>query len=335
MKRHIYNKTFFVLLCSGFLSALVFTAEINTAEDFPEANITNGIVNAKLYLPDMNNGYYQGTRFDWSGVIPSLEYKGHTYFGKWFDVYDPKTHDAISGPVEEFVALDFADTKSGADFVKIGVGVLKKPDDKPYNFTTNYEITEHGKRTVKRKNDVVEFTHELTDKTGYGYVYTKIVKLTKGKPELVLEHSLKNTGKKTISTSVYNHNFFMIDHEPTGPGMKITFPFEVGAEGKGFDSIAHVEGKSIIYKRALEKKENVFSAGLKGLTSSPKDYNLLIENVKTGAGVRITGDQPIEKLVYWACTTTACPEPYIKLNVELGKVVKWNIHYEFVTAAKK
>jgi len=127
----------------------------------------------------------------------------------------------------------------------------------------------------------------------------------------------------------------MIDHEPTGPGMKITFPFEVGAEGKGFDSIAHVEGKSIIYKRALEKKENVFSAGLKGLTSSPKDYNLLIENVKTGAGVRITGDQPIEKLVYWACATTACPEPYIKLNVELGKVVKWNIHYEFVTAAKK
>ena len=335
MKRHIYNKTFFVLLCSGFLSALVFTAEINTAEDFPEANITNGIVNAKLYLPDMNNGYYQGTRFDWSGVIPSLEYKGHTYFSKWFDIYNPKIHDAISGPVEEFVALDFSDTKAGADFVKIGVGVLKKPNDKPYNFATNYEITEHGKRTVKRKNDVVEFTHELTDKTGYGYVYTKIVKLTKGKPELVLEHSLKNTGKKTISTSVYNHNFFMIDHEPTGPGMKITFPFEVGAEGKGFDSIAHVEGKSIIYKRALEKKENVFSAGLKGLTSSVKDYNLLIENVKTGAGVRITGDQPIEKLVYWACTTTACPEPYIKLNVELGKVVKWNIHYEFVTAAKK
>jgi hypothetical protein len=334
MKRNFLNKVVLSILGSGVLAATMFTAAISPETVFPEADITNGIVKAKLYLPDMNNGYYQGTRFDWSGVIPSLEYKGHSYFGKWFDVYDPKIHDAISGPVEEFVALDFADTKAGSDFVKIGVGVLKKPDDKPYSFATNYEVVNQGKRTVKRKSDIVEFTHELTDETGYGYVYTKIVKLTKGKPELVLEHSLKNTGKKAISTSVYDHNFFMIDNEPTGPGMKITFPFEVGAEGKGFGSIADVEGKSIIYNRALEKKENVFSAGLKGLTSSPKDYDLTIENVKTGAGVRITGDQPIDKLVYWSCPTTACPEPYIKLNVEPGKEVKWKISYKFFTAAK-
>ena len=309
-------------------------SSVFTATDFPEADITNGIVKAKIYLPDVTNGYYQGTRFDWSGVIPSLEYKGHSYFGKWFDKYDPKIHDAISGPVEEFVALDFDGTKAGGDFVKIGVGVLKKPDDKPYSFATNYEVVNYGKRTIKRKSDIIEFTHELTDESGYAYVYTKIVKLIKGKPELVLEHVLKNTGKKTIKTSVYDHNFFMIDNEPTGPGMKITFPFDVKAEGKGFGTIANVEGKSIIYNRALDKKENVFSAGLQGLTGSAKDYDLKIENVKTGAGVKITSDQPIEKLVYWSCATTACPEPYIKLNVEPGKEVKWKINYAFFESAK-
>ena len=321
MKKKLLSIGLLFSLCSG----------VFTETKFPEAYITNGIVNAKLYLPDVSNGYYRGTRFDWSGVMPSLEYKGHTYFGKWFDKYDPKIHDAISGPVEEFVALDFDDTKAGSDFVKIGVGVLKKPDDKPYSFATNYEVVNHGKRSVKRKNDLIEFTHELTDETGYGYIYTKTVKLIKGKPELVLEHSLKNTGKKAIATSVYDHNFFMIDNEPTGPGIKITFPFDVAADGKGFGTIAHVEGKSIIYSRPLANKENVFSAGLKGLTSSSKDYNLKIENVKTGAGVNITSDQPIEKLVYWSCPTTACPEPYIKLNVEPGKEVKWKINYEFFT----
>lgn len=319
MKQKFIFLGLFISLCSAIFKAA----------DFPEADITNGIIRAKLYLPDVNNGYYQGTRFDWGGVIPSLEYKGHTFFGKWFDNYDPKLHDAISGPVEEFTPLEYNDVQTGSEFVKIGVGVLKKPDDKPYSFARNYEVVDNGKWTVKRKNDVVEFTQELADKSGYSYIYYKTVRLTKGKPELVLEHSLKNVGKKAISASVYDHNFFMIDNEPTGPGIKTTFSFDAAAEGKGFGTIANIQEKSLLFTRNLEKKENVFTAGIQGLSLSAKDYDLKIENLKTGAGVRITSDQPIEKLVYWACSTTACPEPYIKLNVEPGKEVKWSINYEF------
>ena len=94
-------------------------------------------------------------------------------------------------------------------------------------------VVDHGKWTVNTRKDRVTFTHELTDPSGYSYRYTKTVRLTKGKPELVLEHSLKNTGKKTIATSVYNHNFFIIDHQPTGPSITVKFPFEVKGEGKG------------------------------------------------------------------------------------------------------
>ena len=51
---------------------------------YPKASISNGPVQAVLYLPDANNGYYRASRFDWSGVLPCLAYKGHTYFGVWF-----------------------------------------------------------------------------------------------------------------------------------------------------------------------------------------------------------------------------------------------------------
>ncbi len=44
---------------------------------FPEAQISNGQIRAKLYLPDARRGFYRSTRFDWSGVIASLEYNGH------------------------------------------------------------------------------------------------------------------------------------------------------------------------------------------------------------------------------------------------------------------
>jgi hypothetical protein len=83
----------------------------------PEATLSNSEVRARLYLPDPEAGYYRGTRFDWSGAIASLEWHGHNYFGKWFDRYDPKIHDAITGPVEEFLTngagLGYDEAKTG------------------------------------------------------------------------------------------------------------------------------------------------------------------------------------------------------------------------------
>ena len=70
------------------------------AQDYPQAEISNGVIHAELMLPDSQNGSYRGTRFDWSGIISSLQFRGHEYFGRWYEKHDPKIHDAITGPVE-------------------------------------------------------------------------------------------------------------------------------------------------------------------------------------------------------------------------------------------
>lgn len=299
-------KKFLPFICIFFLyiSALPLA-------NFPETEITNGLVQAKLYLPDPEQGYYQGTRFDWSGVISSLEYQGHNYFGQWYEKHDPKVHDAISGPVEEFMAIGFEEAKAGDLFLKIGVGMLRKPDELPYRFSNLYEIANPGRWIIRQKADRVEFVHELTDEGGYAYTYLKTVRLTKGKPELVLEHSLKNTGTQPLETSLYNHNFFVIDKEPTGPNIVTKLPFKMHAKGTGIGDIAKIRDNELVYVRGLHKGEHVYSSGLQGFGTSAKDYDIRIENKKSGAGVRITSDQPLSNLVYWACPTTACPEPYI------------------------
>src|ERR1041384_4426409 len=75
--------------------ALFFVLASAVAAEYPEASITNGVLKARLHLPDAKTGYYQATRFDWSGQMPSLEYKGHTFFGQWNPApYTPKLHDA-------------------------------------------------------------------------------------------------------------------------------------------------------------------------------------------------------------------------------------------------
>lgn len=299
-------------------------------QDFPEAVITNGQISAKLYLPDREKGYYRGVRFDWAGVISSLEYQNHSYFGKWFEKYDPFLHDAIMGPVDEFrEPLGFGEAGAGEEFVKIGVGVLRKPDANPYSFTRKYELTDSGDWQVNVSGDQVTFTHQLKSGKGYGYLYEKTVKLVPGKPGLVIEHRLTNTGSLPIVTNTYNHNFFMIDREPTGPGIFTTFGFDVAAKGRGFGDIARAEGRTLTFARQLQKGENVFCEDLKAAKGVPAPYSFTVENRKTGGGVRVTGSKPVDTMIYWACPTTACPEPYINISLEPGEAAEWSISYEF------
>jgi len=319
-------KKIYYILSGLTIAAMSFTK-------FPQTEISNGLIHATILLPDANKGYYQGTRFDWSGNIASLEYKGHNYFGQWFSKYSAVIHDVIMGPVEEFAPLDYSEIKAGGSFIKIGVGVVYKQDDKPYEFSRLYQLLNPGKWTIKKKADQVLFIHDLNDKA-YSYHYEKTVSLTKDKPEMVLYHTIKNTGTRTIETNVYDHNFFVIDKHPIGPGLIVKLPFNLKGNGAGFGELAEIQGNQISFLRTIGNGEEVECFSLEGFGPGAADYEITIENRITGAGVKITCDQPFLKLAFWACSTTLCPEPYIKIKVEPGKEIKWSIKYEFYTLTK-
>ncbi|HYZ85331.1 MAG TPA: hypothetical protein VE621_13055, partial [Bryobacteraceae bacterium] len=158
--------------------------------------------------------------------------------------------------------------------------------------------------------------------------YEKTMRLMPGKPVLLIEHKLRNTGSKPIQTTQYNHNFFVIDGKATGPASSVKFPFNLQAE-RGFQGdAASVKGGQIVYNRELEKGQSVYGE-FKGFGSTASDYNVTLENREAGAGVRITGDKPLSKVVYWSIRTTFCPEPYVDIAVEPGKEQRWTYRYEF------
>jgi hypothetical protein len=342
----------------GKLSANFFGPAKDTA--FPQAAISNGIVHAVVYLPDTASGYYRGARFDWSGVIPELEYNGHSYAGQWFDKYAPTINDAIMGPVESFDPLDYEEAGAGGRFVAIGIGVLSRPDAAPYTPFRYYKLLNPGKWTVESGADRVEFGQVLND-TGYAYDYHKSLELVRGKAELVIRHVLKNTGKRTIETNVYDHNLWLLDRQPVGPGLAIRMPFAPSAtqarriggvkanEGQGAGAgtvnngqgaaasagdarrdgiVAAIGDSQIVYVRKPAKWEDCYAV-LGGYGESAKDYRFAIENHNTGAGLRVEGDRPLSKLVFWSSSTIACPEPYIRVAVKPGESFSWTLTYSF------
>ncbi len=175
--------------------------------------------------------------------------------------------------------------------------------------------------------DSVVYTQDLGDTNGYSYVYTKTIRLVAGKPEMVIEHNLRNTGRKIITTSVYEHNFYMLDHLPAGPDYSVRFPFDVHPESD-LKGAAEVRGKEFTYLKELQDRQSV-STWMSGFGGTPSDYDIRVENRKAGIGVRQTSDQPMSKLNFWSIRTTVCPEAYIDLEVEPGDYITWNINYEF------
>lgn len=299
--------------------------------DVPQATITNGLIDAIVYLPDPENGYYRSTRFDWAGVIPCLAYKGHTYFGAWSPNHNPLVADSISGPVEEFGykdgGLGYGDAKPGELFVKPGVGVLRKPDNSPYKFQFFYPIVDLGKWTVHARKNGVSFTQRLHSPIGYAYRYTKTLTLAKGEPILILHHRMENTGSKVIDTDVYDHDFYMLDNAPTGPEMVVHFAFAPKATRPLLFG-GEIDGNNLVYHQELQARESVTSF-LTGFSSNVSDYDITVENKTTGVGVEQTADSPISNFNFWSVRSTIAPEAYIHLHIAPGQSQEWTIRYRF------
>jgi hypothetical protein len=343
--RNIYRAI--LMLASVTLAVMV---EAGTP---PQTQISNDAMTATVYLPDAGKGYYRGTRFDWSGVIGRLEYAGHNYYGPWFTKTDPTVIDfvyrgqdivagpcsAITGPVEEFSwegkALGYDEAEPGGTFVKIGVGTLRKPDGDKYNPYRLYEIVDSGRWSVKTSTDHIEFTQEVKDPhSGYGYRYSKVVRLVKNQPEMILEHKLTNIGRRPIQTSVYDHNFLVLDNRPTGPDFVVKTPFALKAKGHLNPEMAEIQDHEFVYRRLLEGRDTV-ATELSGFGNTAQDYRIQIENHKAGAGMQVRGDRPLARLYLWSIRSVLAIEPYIDMTIEPGQSFDWQYEYEYYTLSQK
>lgn len=295
----------------------------------------------QLSLHDPGDGFYEGTRFDRGGIFASLLFRGVEMAGPWFSAYSPTMHDAVQGPAEEFSVIGFDEAAPGETFLKIGVGLLRRPDEAPYDRFRLYEIVDPGRWEVVSAVDRIRFRHVLE---GW-YEYEKEIVLT-GDWSFEIRHSFR--GFVPLEGEVYNHNFFTFGKMTVGPSREISFPFRPAGNWRSvYDSVAFTD-TGVRFSRPFAEGESVYTGNLHAAGRDGMPYDLTIRETAAerhstacpapaaerhstaypwNLSVHITGDVPVTHTVLWANHRIACLEPYNVFRTAPGSPCRWTVRY--------
>ena len=268
----------------------------------------------KLVLHHPEDGFYQGTRFDRSGVFDSILFHGIEMAGRWFEKYSPTMHDAVCGPAEEFTPSSSGLSRGS---LKIGVGLLNTGSD-PYDRFRLYPIINPGKWSVEAGENAITFRHILDGI----YDYRKEIVLT-GDNSFEIRHILDSD--IPLEGEVYNHNFFTMGRMVTGPSREIDFPFRPAGTWRAvYDSVGFTPS-GICFSRELNPGESVFTGDIHEEGSQGMPYAMTLR--EKDLSVQITGDVPVTHSVMWANHRIACLEPYNAFRSATAHPFRWTVRY--------
>ncbi len=299
--------------------------------------LSNAHLTLDISLPGVP-GNYCGARFSWAGIITDITCGGHHLFGPWQPgSLCPELHDNVSGTAGEFgmgtadmpPPLGFDAAAPGEGFVKIGVGVLRRPDERPYEFSGAYERLDSPPWQTDRSDSHIAMRQQLSF-NGFGYDYTHTIELDPETAAFTTRHRLTNTGDKPIHQTHYSHNFLVLNRQSIGPGYEISFPFTPDP-GFDADSPARLNGNTLTFSRPLSQP--VF-AMLEGFNGTAVDNGATVRHRDTGVGIRITGDQPIVRYHFFAAPGAICPEPFVEMRLSPGQTMTWQHRYDILGAEK-
>jgi len=127
--------------------------------------------------------------------------------------------------------IGYDETPVGGSFPKLGIGLLKRPDDDRYMFARPYEIVEKFPIIIDAAMDKVTFFVEPIACMGYAARLQKT--LSVAGPELTIAYLLENVGDRDISTHEYCHNFLRIDDHLIGLEYVLRMPYSITLEQLG------------------------------------------------------------------------------------------------------
>jgi hypothetical protein len=273
---------------------------------------------------------YNRTRFDWSGFVTQVTLDGsHTFCVP--EDYDPNAGTGGIGLCNEFGIekhIGYADARPGESFPKLGIGLLTRPNDAPYNFFKPHEIAQRFPIHIETGENQARFTVDPIDCQGFAARETKTLSVADNC--LQIAYRLENVGRRPLITHEYCHNFVGIDQQPLSEDYRLHFPYPVKFEEiPGLDSmisnVLRVDGQDIRWKWTPQKAFYCRPIGFYQ-TSQPQ-WELKLE--KSGVGMREYDDFAPARVALWGTTHVVSAEIFIDINLHPGQSQTWTRRYEF------
>jgi len=158
-------------------------------------------------------------------------------------------------------------TNGSGDFLKIGVGILRK-DTAGYNWGHNCTAVElaETQATWDTGGDQVTFRQTLKG-VANGYAYELEETLQVHDHQMIMQYRLKNTGRKSFATEQYLHNFLVFSDQPVGPDYEVHLPYSFQLEGNPGPAIRRTPGRDVLeFWKGLP-------AGVKFRLTTPPGYS--------------------------------------------------------------
>ena len=265
---------------------------------------------------------YRKTRFDWTGNVYQVTLDGkHTFL--WEEpVPDVETSTGF-GLLNEFRIEgpgSVEETKPGDLCIKIGVGLIRKPDEKPYDFRYLYKNYSFDVQ-ISKTGDSVTYHTLPVECNGFALDYKKTLRIRDN--TLFLEHRVKNHGKE-IRFREFNHNYMLLDRQPIGPDYHLQLdhipPWQ--SEKKDY----HQDGNIITWDQA--PKGDFLSMGELDIPMDAYDWHLSC--AAKGLAVHCRLDTHPVKLVFYGHPTVVCPEVYTGIHLKEDEEAVWIRRYDFI-----
>lgn len=305
---------------------IVLTLFVTSCQLEKHKKMTHILRNKNLEIHiDMPLSNYNLSRFDWTGKITAVKYKDIYVTG--IEITNAKNENEYGkGLYNEFgieSAIGYDEIKKEDWFHKIGIGALKK-DDAVYDFIKRYEI-QPAIFEVEKNSKKIIIVCKSQMINGYGYELKKEIELLDD--SFLMKYFLTNTGRKTIKTNEYAHNFLAINNDLLGSDYILKFPFQMKPQlfEKTFNPEKKVEFGQTEITFNDTPNEQFFFSNLSGGEEVDASWELI--NTKSNIGISETGSFKTTKINLWGWGHVVSPELFFDVNIEPGQSVEWTRTY--------
>jgi len=221
--------------------------------------------------------------------------------------------------------VGYADCAVGDRFVKIGVGLLTKPDESPYRFNRAYEIAPARFSVRPEGRAALLVTADQGSERGYGW-FLKRHWSVRGR-EVTLATTLANTGSQPLVTEEYLHNFFGIGGSSVEGGWSLTLPRQT--DPSGLESLVDPEGVLVFDGPRLSWKRTPTQDFFLSDHRHPAPDSWKLHHAASGWSVTETVDFPVAHFNLWGRGHVVSPELYRHIEVAPGASLAWSRRWTF------